>query len=304
MAKGSKQGQQGGGGNNASNKREDSVSELVAARLLGFLSQILGGWIGTNSGLKESLERVGGGNVVSMLQKARTAFWFAFGGDEANRSTSDGFFTGLIDAVKDAKDPAEANTKMDAFFSGPVAKAFIDKKDVLGKQPLMSFAEALAAMSEGDDKKKIGALIGGLSDADLASVMTRQATPVQLHGLAQIAKVNSTISPAKLLLTLPEPPKKGAEKVASEAQLALKAVKDLLDLLKSEEDPNDPAVKAARQKHEEALRLTRRRAMGMRRVQTMVKQGESSGWFGRLLFTLIVLAIAFLVVWRLSFLRS
>lgn len=294
----------GGAPDRGAGRREDPISELVAARLLGFLSQILGGWIGTNSGLKESLERVGGGNVVSMLEKARTAFWFAFGGDEANRSTSDGFFTGLIDAVKDAKDPGEANTKMDAFFSGPVAKAFIDKKDVLGKQPLMPFAEALAAMSDGDDKKVIKALIGGLSDTDLASVMTRQANPARLHGLAQIAEVNSTISPAKLLLTLPEPPKKGADKVASEAQQAFKAVKDLLDLLKSEEDSNDPAVQAARQKHEEALRLTRRRARGMRRVQTMLKRGESSGWFGQLLFTLIVLTIAFLVVWKLLFLRS
>ncbi|MBP9747901.1 hypothetical protein KBD13_03145 [Patescibacteria group bacterium] len=293
-----------GGGTHKTGGREDSISELVAARLLGFLSQILGGWIGTSSGLKESLERVGGGNVVSMLEKARTAFWFAFGGDEANRSTSDGFFTGLIDAVKDAKDPAEANTKMDAFFSGPVAKAFIDKKDVLGKQPLMSFADALAAMSEGDDKKEIRTLIKGLSDADLASVMTRQTTPAQLHGLAQIAAARPPKDAWKLLLTLPEPPKKGADKVASEAQQAFKAVKDLLDLLKSEEDSNDPAVQADRAKHEEALRLTRRRARGMRRVRTILGQRESSGWFGRLLFVLIALAIAFLVVWKLSFLRS
>lgn len=293
----------GGAPDRGAGRREDPISELVAARLLRFLSQIFGGWIATVPGLEETLRKAGGGNVVSMLEKAGTAFEIGFGGDEQERAVIGGFFTGLRDALKDVKDPGEASTKMEAFLGGPAAKALIEKKDVLGKQPLMSFAEALAAMSEGDDKKKIGALIGGLSDADLASVMTRQATPARLHGLALIANARPADA-WKLLLTLPEPPKKGAEKVASEAQLALKAVKDLLDLLKSEEDPNDPAVKAARQKHEEALRLTRRRAMGMRRVQTMVKRGESSGWFGRLLFTLIVLAIAFLVVWRLSFLRS
>lgn len=293
-----------GGGTHKTGGREDSISELVAARLLRFFSQIFGGWIATVPGLEETLRKAGGGNVVSMLEKAGTAFEIGFGGDEGERAVIGGFFTGLRDALKDVKDPGEASAKMEAFLGGSAAKALIAKKDMLGKQPLMPFAEALAAMSDGDDKKVIKALIGGLSDTDLASVMTRQANPARLHGLAQIAEVNSTISPAKLLLTLPEPPKKGADKVASEAQQAFKAVKDLLDLLKSEEDSNDPAVQAARQKHEEALRLTRRRARGMRRVQTMLKRGESSGWFGQLLFTLIVLTIAFLVVWKLLFLRS
>lgn len=294
----------GGAPDRGAGRREDSISELVAARLLRFFSQIFGGWIATVPGLEETLRKAGGGNVVSMLEKAGTAFEIGFGGDEQERAVIGGFFTGLRDALKDVKDPGEASTKMEAFLGGPAAKALIAKKDMLGKQPLMSFAEALSRMAEGNDKNMIRIALQTLNGDQAKVVLARLATPAILHGLAEVRWANGAISGLDLFLTLPEPPKKGAEKVASEAQLALKAVKDLLDLLKSEEDPNDPAVKAARQKHEEALRLTRRRAMGMRRVQTMVKQGESSGWFGRLLFTLIVLAIAFLVVWRLSFLRS
>lgn len=293
MAKGSKQGQQGGGGNNAP-KREDSISELVAARLLRFFSQIFGAWIATVPGLEETLRKAGGGNVVSMLEKAGTAFEIGFGGDEQERAVIGGFFTGLRDALKDVKNPGEASTKMEAFLGGPAAKALIEKKDVLGKQPLMPFAEALAAMSDGDDKKVIKALITRLSDTDLASVMTRQANPARLHGLAQIAEVNSTISPAKLLLTLPEPPKKGMDKATADVKKLVETVQKLLDMLESES-----SGKTSEQLQAEILLLQRQR-QGMALLREGLRPQPRSVMWPMVAFTVVIALALWFVVSRLG----
>lgn len=296
MAKGKQnQGQQGGGGNNAPNKREDSISELVAARLLRFFSQIFGGWIATVPGLEETLKKAGGGNVVSMLEKAGTAFEIGFGGDEGERAVIGGFFTGLRDALKDVKDPGEASTKMEAFLGGPAAKALIEKKDVLGKQPLMSFAEALAAMSDGDDKKEIKGLITRLSDADLAAVMNRQATPARLHGLALIANARPSDEDAwKLLLTLPEPPKKGMDKATADAKKLVEAVQKLLDMLESESSGKTPKQLQAE------MSLLRRQRQGMALLREGLRPQPRSVMWPMVAFTVVIALALWFVVSKLG----